>query len=87
MSGHGKERKETKGLRLTDIFIRKFVTESYSLRLMLDRFAVNNGLAELFDDGLVNGITLQVRRLVDPWVTKGAKVSTYEIFDGTSICT
>jgi hypothetical protein len=42
----------------TDIFIRKLVRETNPLRLMLDRFAVHNGVLELLDDRLVDRITL-----------------------------
>lgn len=31
-----------------------------TLRLMLNRLAVNDGLSEVLDNGLVNGVTLRV---------------------------
>lgn len=43
----------------TDIFVRKLVREADPLWLMLDRFAVHNGVLELLDDRLVDRITLR----------------------------
>lgn len=45
----------------TNIFIGKLVREAHALRLMLDRFAVNNGVLELLNDRLVDRMTLRPR--------------------------
>jgi hypothetical protein len=44
---------------LTNVFVGKLVTESYTLRLVLNGFAIHDGLTELLDDGLVNSIALR----------------------------
>ena len=43
-----------------NIFISQLVGETDSLWLMLDRLPVDNGHAEVIDNGLVNGVTLQL---------------------------
>jgi len=43
---------------LTNIFICQFMTEAYSLRLMLNRFPINDGLTEVIDYSFVDSITL-----------------------------
>lgn len=43
---------------LTDIFVRKLVTESYALRLVLHGLAVNDSLTELLYDRFVDGVAL-----------------------------
>ena len=43
---------------LTDIFVGQFVSQSNPLGLMLHRSPVDNRLAELLDDGLVDSVTL-----------------------------
>lgn len=45
-------------LLLTDILVLQFVSQSDSLRLMLDGFAVDNGSLEHFNNTSVNGIAL-----------------------------
>lgn len=44
--------------RLTDVFVRKLVGEADSLRLVLDRLAIDDGALELLDDGPMDGVTL-----------------------------
>jgi hypothetical protein len=44
---------------LTDVFVGQFVSETDSLRVVFNRFAIDDGDPELFHDRLVNGITLQ----------------------------
>lgn len=45
------------GLR-TDVFISKLVRESHSLRLMLHRLSIHNGIPELLHDGAMDSIAL-----------------------------
>ncbi len=47
-------------LLLTDILIFQLMTESNSLRLVLDRFAVDNGRLEDLGDTSVDGVTLEI---------------------------
>lgn len=47
------------GLGHTDIFVGELVRQPNTLWLMLHRFAVHNRLLELFDNGLVDRVTLQ----------------------------
>ena len=42
----------------TNVFVGKLVSESHTLRLMLDRFAVNDGVLELLNDRFVDRIAL-----------------------------
>jgi len=57
-------------VRLTDILICQFVSQSYSLRLMLDRLPVDDGMLELLDDRFVDGVALSwvshIRSLASP---------------------
>lgn len=46
---------------LTNVFIGKLVGEAHALRLMLDRFTVDDGVLELLNDRLVDRITLSSR--------------------------
>ena len=50
----------TKGLfgRLTDILIRQLMRKAHSLRLMLHRLSIDNGVLELLNDLFVNGVAL-----------------------------
>lgn len=45
--------------RLTDIFVRKLMTETNALRLMLDRLPIHNSMLELFKDCFMNCIALK----------------------------
>ena len=45
-------------VQLTDVFVGKLMGQSDTLRLMLDRFSVYDGVLKLFYDGLVDGVTL-----------------------------
>ena len=45
----------------TNIFIAELVSKAHALRLVLDRFAVNNGVLELLHDRLVDRVTLPFR--------------------------
>lgn len=47
------------GWRLTDVFVSEFVSESNTLRLMLDGLPVHDGMLELFYYRLVDGIALR----------------------------
>jgi hypothetical protein len=44
---------------LTNIFVCELMTESHTLRLVLHGLTIDNGLAELFDDGFVDGVALE----------------------------
>jgi len=44
--------------RLTNIFVRKFMAKTYTLRLVLNGFAIHNGMTKLLNDRLVNCIAL-----------------------------
>ena len=43
---------------LTNVFVGKFMCQTNTLWLVLDRFAIYNGLAELLDYRFVDGIAL-----------------------------
>jgi len=59
------------------------VGKADSLRLMSDGFAVDDGDLELFDNGLVNGVTLDGMLA---WNCGQKAWETYEILDCASIC-
>ena len=68
---------------LTDVFIRQLVRQADTLGLMFDRSTVYDGVFELFNNGLVDSITLsEVSRYSPP--STGAfqltKSSTVEAF-------
>jgi hypothetical protein len=49
-----------RGKRLTNILVAQLVGQSHPLRLMLDRFAVDNGCLELLHNSPMNSVALQV---------------------------
>jgi hypothetical protein len=49
--------------QLTDVFVGKLMRQANTLRLVLDRFPVHNSVFELFDNGLMNGVTLVLDQL------------------------
>lgn len=58
------------------------MSETHSLRLMLDRGAIDDGMLELLDDGLVDGVTLWTTSASPPEAGRAGSVVTYKIFDG-----
>lgn len=46
-------------IRLTDVFVRKLVAKSNTLRLVLHRLAIHNRSTELLHNSLVDGVTLE----------------------------
>ena len=46
-------------ISLTDVFVGKLMRQADTLGLMLDRFAVDDGVLKLFHDGLMDGVTLE----------------------------
>lgn len=67
----------------TNILIRQLVGEADSLRLVLDRLAVDNGGFELLDDALVDLVTLkQISTPLKQEATSGGltKSSTVHLF-------
>lgn len=69
--------------RPTDIFVRQLVGEADSLRLVLDRLAVDDGALELLDNGPMDGVAL----LLGCWSACVSGVNTekgeraYKVFD------
>jgi hypothetical protein len=43
---------------ITNVFIRQFMGQANTLRLMLNRTTVYNGMFELFNNGLMDGVAL-----------------------------
>lgn len=74
-------------IKHTDIFVGEFVSEPNPLWLMFDRPSVNDGMLELFEDRLVDGVTLQRVRsqfsCTSDCCVKGREA--YEIFNRASI--
>ena len=44
--------------RLTNVLVRKLMSQTHPLRLVLDGLPIYDGMLELLDDGLVDSITL-----------------------------
>ncbi len=67
---------------LTDVFVRKFMYKTDPLRLMFHRASVDDCLLELFNDGLMNSITLRQvsKRNSEGSVSHLTKSSTVEAF-------
>jgi hypothetical protein len=42
----------------TNVLVGKLMSKAHALRLMLDRFAVDNGVLELLNDRLVDRVAL-----------------------------
>ena len=57
-AGYAAENQRPVRWQLTDVFVRQLVGQTDPLRLVLDRLAVHNGVLELLNDGLVDGIAL-----------------------------
>lgn len=51
-------------MKLTDVFVGQLVRQAYTLRLMLDRFAVYDSVFELLYNCFVDGVTLDPSQ---PW--------------------
>lgn len=66
---------------LTDVFVRKLMRQADTLGLMLDRFAVHDGVLELLHNGFVDGVTLDPGQLVFLCVIYG----TYEVLNCAGI--
>jgi hypothetical protein len=47
--------------RHTNIFVGKLMGQTHALRLVLDRFAIYDGVLEVIDNRLVDGVTLPYR--------------------------
>ena len=47
------------GKALTDVFIRKLMSQPHSLGLMLNRLSVHDGRFELLDDATVDSVALR----------------------------
>jgi hypothetical protein len=45
----------------TNVFVSKLVSKAHTLRLVLDRFAVNDGVLKVLHDRLMDRITLSPR--------------------------
>ena len=57
------------------------MSQAHPLRLMFDRLAIHNGMFELFNNGLVDGMALAANQQRSPFLIRG----THKVFDGAGI--
>lgn len=70
---------------LTNIFVGQFVRQSYALRLVLDRVAIDNGHPEELHNRLVYGVALVTSQVSGPQsIRVVVGLSTYKVFHCTS---